>query len=62
MIGETTQSMRNITFKFTQALTGAREPQSRLSSCAGSSNNNFGMAIGVKYIEAAFDTEAKGLV
>lgn len=62
VIGETTQAMRNITFKFTQALTGAQEQQSREAACAGASNNNLGMAIGVKYIEAAFDIEAKGLV
>lgn len=59
LVPDTTEAMRNITFKFQQALSGLTEPQPRNMVCANSANNYFGMAVGVKYIEAAFDKDAK---
>lgn len=62
LVPDTTAAMRNITFRFQQALTGATEPAKREVTCANAANGVFGMAIGVKYVEAAFDNEAKAEV
>ncbi|CAL8073146.1 unnamed protein product [Orchesella dallaii] len=59
LVPDTNSAMRNITFKFQQALTGATVPSTRDVTCANAANGVFGMAIGVKYIEAVFDDEAK---
>lgn len=62
VVPDTTAAMRNITFRFQQALTGATEPASRDVTCANAANSVFGIAIGVKYVEAAFDKDAKSEV
>lgn len=40
VIGETTQAMRDITFKFSQVLTGAKEPETRYISIPTVKNRN----------------------
>jgi len=62
LVPDTNAAMRNITFKFQQALTGATVPSTRDVTCANAANGVFGMAIGVKYIEAVFDKDAKAEV
>ncbi|CAL8117982.1 unnamed protein product [Orchesella dallaii] len=59
LVPDTNSAMRNITFKFQQALTGFNVPLTRDETCANAANAVFGMAIGVKYIEAVFDEDAK---
>ncbi|ODM97501.1 Neprilysin [Orchesella cincta] len=62
LIPDTNAAMRAIVFKFQQALTGATVPSTRDVTCANAANGVFGMAIGVKYIEAVFDDDAKAEV
>jgi predicted metalloendopeptidase len=62
LVPDTTAAMRDATFRFQQALTGATEPAKRDVTCANAANGVFGMAIGVKYVEAVFDHDAKSVV
>ncbi|CAG7731463.1 unnamed protein product, partial [Allacma fusca] len=59
LVPETTQVMRDIKFEFDKVNSGLKEPLPRENTCASTSLNGFGMAIGVKYIEEAFDKDAK---
>ncbi|CAG7785778.1 unnamed protein product, partial [Allacma fusca] len=51
--------MRDIKFEFDKVNSGLQQPRPRETACASTSLSIFGMAIGVKYIEEAFDKDAK---
>lgn len=59
LIPETTQTMRDIAFEFDKVNSGLVAPKPRETTCADVSLNGFGMAIGVKYIEEAFEASSK---
>jgi hypothetical protein len=68
MAPESTEAMRNISFRFNQALTGVSKPFSRDVTCNNAvmglawEPDNFGWAISYKYIETEFDDETKDIV
>ncbi|XP_047470014.1 neprilysin-1-like [Penaeus chinensis] len=56
---ETTYAMRNISFNFQQALTGATEPTPRWEHCLPQANYNLGFALSRAYIDRFFPATAK---
>ncbi|XP_042856655.1 neprilysin-1-like isoform X2 [Penaeus japonicus] len=56
---ETTYALRNITFNFQQALTGATEPTPRASHCLAQANINLGFALSRAYVDRFFPATAK---
>ncbi|XP_069984830.1 neprilysin-1 isoform X4 [Penaeus vannamei] len=56
---ETTYAMRNISFDFQQALTGATEPSPRWEHCLPQANYNLGFALSRAYVDRFFPTTAK---
>lgn len=59
LVGETNKAMRDINFRFVQALTGAKEQKSRDFTCTTMTNNAYGFATSMKYIERNFGKNSK---
>lgn len=57
--GYTTTQMRDLAFAFTKVLYGTSQPEARSNTCANQANNLLGFAVGAKYVERAFDEDAK---
>ncbi|XP_063612347.1 neprilysin-1-like [Penaeus indicus] len=56
---EMTYAMRNISFTFQQALTGATEPTPRWEHCLPQANYNLGFALSRAYVDRFFPATAK---
>lgn len=55
----TTTQMRDLAFAFSKVLYGTSQPEARSNTCANQANNLLGFAVGAKYVERAFDEDAK---
>ena len=55
----TNTQMRDLAFAFSKTLYGTSQPEARTNTCANLANNLLGFATGAKYVERAFDEDAK---